>query len=162
MDKRPCHSARILLRLAFNDRIACNWNPKNPSSVQGAGNVKNITERNGAQERTRTSTPVRALAPEASASTNSATWAGRRNAPVFVSCSVVKLRWRTGENLRVHDGRGAPLCSLGPAYTMLMSDGREPRRANPLNLLCFQSFGAKPAWQEAARLSLALFGQTVS
>ncbi len=30
----------------------------------------------GAQERTRTSTPVRALAPEASASTSSATWAG--------------------------------------------------------------------------------------
>ena len=32
-------------------------------------------EKNGAQERTRTSTPIRALAPEASASTNSATWA---------------------------------------------------------------------------------------
>ena len=31
----------------------------------------------GAQERTRTSTPLRALAPEASASTNSATWAAR-------------------------------------------------------------------------------------
>ena len=29
----------------------------------------------GAQEKTRTSTPIRALAPEASASTNSATWA---------------------------------------------------------------------------------------
>ena len=29
----------------------------------------------GAQEKTRTSTPVRILAPEASASTNSATWA---------------------------------------------------------------------------------------
>ncbi len=31
----------------------------------------------GAQERTRTSTPIRALAPEASASTSSATWAVR-------------------------------------------------------------------------------------
>lgn len=30
----------------------------------------------GAQERTRTSTSIRTLAPEASASTNSATWAG--------------------------------------------------------------------------------------
>src|SRR5580704_320931 len=30
---------------------------------------------NGAQERTRTSTPLRELAPEASASANSATWA---------------------------------------------------------------------------------------
>src|SRR5690242_369329 len=33
---------------------------------------------NGAQERTRTSTPLRAPAPEAGASTNSATWALRR------------------------------------------------------------------------------------
>src|SRR5947209_11800287 len=32
---------------------------------------------NGAQERTRTSTPLRAPAPEAGASTNSATWARR-------------------------------------------------------------------------------------
>ena len=32
----------------------------------------------GAQEKTRTSTTVRSLAPEASASTNSATWAGDR------------------------------------------------------------------------------------
>ena len=31
----------------------------------------------GAQEKTRTSTSLRKLAPEASASTNSATWAGR-------------------------------------------------------------------------------------
>ena len=31
---------------------------------------------NGAQEKTRTSTSIRTLAPEASASTNSATWAG--------------------------------------------------------------------------------------
>ena len=31
---------------------------------------------NGAQEKTRTSTLLRELAPEASASTNSATWAG--------------------------------------------------------------------------------------
>ncbi len=31
----------------------------------------------GAQEKTRTSTPFRTLAPEASASTNSATWAKR-------------------------------------------------------------------------------------
>ncbi len=38
---------------------------------------------NGAQERTRTSTPLRELAPEASASANSATWAMRaaRNKP---------------------------------------------------------------------------------
>ena len=32
-------------------------------------------EKHGAQERTRTSTPLRELAPEASASANSATWA---------------------------------------------------------------------------------------
>ncbi len=43
--------------------------------------LKNVKLQNfilcyGAQERTRTSTSIRTLAPEASASTNSATWAG--------------------------------------------------------------------------------------
>jgi hypothetical protein len=37
--------------------------------------VHNSFKMNGAQERTRTSTPLRELAPEASASANSATWA---------------------------------------------------------------------------------------
>ncbi len=37
----------------------------------------NLKRELGAQERTRTSTPIRALAPEASASTSSATWAVR-------------------------------------------------------------------------------------
>ncbi len=37
--------------------------------------VKMIISENGAQEKTRTSTTLRPLAPEASASTNSATWA---------------------------------------------------------------------------------------
>tara|TARA_B100001079_G_C16314087_1_gene471458 strand:+ start:470 stop:874 length:405 start_codon:yes stop_codon:yes gene_type:complete len=36
-----------------------------------------IRERNGAQEKTRTSTALRPLTPEASASTNSATWAAQ-------------------------------------------------------------------------------------
>ena len=36
----------------------------------------NLMYCSGAQERTRTSTSIRTLAPEASASTNSATWAG--------------------------------------------------------------------------------------
>ena len=36
----------------------------------------------GAQEKTRTSTPFRTLAPEASASTNSATWASFQYLPV--------------------------------------------------------------------------------
>src|ERR1039457_4177387 len=39
--------------------------------------VKVDRVQNGAQERTRTSTPLRELAPEASASANSATWAFR-------------------------------------------------------------------------------------
>src|ERR1017187_5981640 len=39
--------------------------------------VKVDRVQNGAQERTRTSTPLRELAPEASASANSATWAIR-------------------------------------------------------------------------------------
>ena len=45
------------------------------------GLVSSLDWKNGAQERTRTSTPLRAPAPEAGASTNSATWArGRRRA----------------------------------------------------------------------------------
>ena|GEM_PF-5429759 len=39
---------------------------------------------NGAQERTRTSTALRPLAPEASASTNSTTWA-RRGSQLWIS-----------------------------------------------------------------------------
>src|ERR1700689_2848689 len=46
--------------------------PKRHSLPQG-----NTFDLNGAQERTRTSTPLRELAPEASASANSATWAMR-------------------------------------------------------------------------------------
>ena len=50
---------------------------------------------NGAQEKTRTSTPLRVLAPEASASTNSATWArlaglGKRAAIVNYQ-SIIQL-----------------------------------------------------------------------
>ena len=39
---------------------------------------------NGAQERTRTSTALRPLAPEASASTNSTTWA-RRGSEIWIT-----------------------------------------------------------------------------
>ncbi len=41
----------------------------------GTGPMRAATRINGAQERTRTFTALRPLAPEASASTNSATWA---------------------------------------------------------------------------------------
>ena len=40
------------------------------------GGQKALDLKSGAQEKTRTSTILRSLAPEASASTNSATWAG--------------------------------------------------------------------------------------
>ena len=50
----------------------------------------------GAQERTRTSTSIRTLAPEASASTNSATWAG------VVGPAYKRSRWqRQMENVRL-------------------------------------------------------------
>src|SRR5512144_334644 len=45
--------------------------------------------RDGAQERTRTFTAVKPLAPEASASTNSATWAW--SGLVRIGCALVKL-----------------------------------------------------------------------
>src|SRR5262245_7864870 len=41
----------------------------------GRGAIADLDRGSGAQEKTRTSTPFRALAPEASASTSSATWA---------------------------------------------------------------------------------------
>ena len=53
---------------------------------------------NGAQEKTRTSTTLRPLAPEASASTNSATWARLRQAKTI----AVSLQAR--ENSRNHVG----------------------------------------------------------
>ena len=55
---------------------------------------------NGAQERTRTSTSIRTLAPEASASTNSATWAGVRSA-------VGKEAGAACQRLCVHDATGS-------------------------------------------------------
>src|SRR5690348_7850741 len=56
----------LLLGFASNVREPCSR--RSPEGLR----------RNGAQERTRTSTPLRAPAPEAGASTNSATWALRR------------------------------------------------------------------------------------
>src|SRR5499425_3561471 len=52
-----------------------------PEQISGAS-------RNGAQEKTRTSTSFRPLEPESSASTNSATWASRdsRNKPRIPRC----------------------------------------------------------------------------
>ena len=72
---------RAVLRLCFADRL-------NYCRIEGArtadlalpfkalGALDGAGLRSGAQEKTRTSTPLRELAPEASASTNSATWAG--------------------------------------------------------------------------------------
>ena len=55
----------------------------------------------GAQERTRTSTSLRILAPEASASTNSATWAGVeirqiKSLPATVNGIIVAIREGVG------------------------------------------------------------------
>jgi hypothetical protein len=48
--------------------------------------------KNGAQKRTRTSTPLRAPAPEAGASTNSAIWARGRLAPIGESVRACQRR----------------------------------------------------------------------
>ncbi len=48
---------------------------KNPVNQRFTGFSIILLTKLGAQERTRTSTPLRALGPEPSASTNSATWA---------------------------------------------------------------------------------------
>src|SRR5262249_8639360 len=55
------------------------------------------TQENGAQERTRTFTAVKPLAPEASASTNSATWAWGRL--VRIGRALVKLQMRRRNKL---------------------------------------------------------------
>ncbi len=49
--------------------------PDRPPTPLGGAQKKVVPKKNGAQERTRTFTAVKPLAPEASASTNSATWA---------------------------------------------------------------------------------------
>ena len=59
----------------------------------------------GAQERTRTSTSIQTLAPEASASTNSATWAG------VVSRAFKPRRW------------GCQMDSLASAAAFFLVDG---------------------------------------
>jgi uncharacterized protein YbjT (DUF2867 family) len=51
---------------------------------------------NGAQKRTRTSTPLRALAPEASASTNSAIWALQEAARIAERCAQSQVRLWSG------------------------------------------------------------------
>ena len=76
---------------------------ENSLPFKSLGTFELAKERHGAQKRTRTSTPVRALAPEASASTNSATWAGCRSASVLFSDGDVKFRRRIGGNMRFYD-----------------------------------------------------------
>ena len=73
---------------------------------------RDIPEKNGAQEKTRTSTTVRPLAPEASASTNSATWARgaaqlRARGRDVNYCAEQNLQMRSG-------GRRAPQSSQAP------------------------------------------------
>ena len=62
----------------------------------------------GAQERTRTSTPLRELAPEASASANSATWAlDNEGLKTTQEIAPTKLPPRNGSTAPPHDGSNA-------------------------------------------------------
>ncbi len=75
---RVGHSASRTERRRWQSVFRCLTSgklPKPPNSHGSAPQRRGRTD--GAQERTRTSTPIQALAPEASASTNSATWANR-------------------------------------------------------------------------------------
>ncbi len=72
---------RTVLKMTFADRIKYDRNqgPRTPEisfPFKMLGGLSGSNLISGAQERTRTSTSLRILAPEASASTNSATWAG--------------------------------------------------------------------------------------
>src|SRR5882757_9519692 len=80
----------------------------------------------GAQERTRTFTAVKPLAPEASASTNSATWAqvaGCERRLLRTGCPVVKsLMCRKNISLE-HDLIGKPVPTFPDHALMLYSLG---------------------------------------
>ena len=73
-------SRRLLLRLAFTSPFAYHRNegartPEMSLRFKALDMVLQGNFKGGAQKRTRTSTSIRTLAPEASASTNSAIWA---------------------------------------------------------------------------------------
>ena len=110
---------------------------------------------NGAQKRTRTSTPLRAPAPEAGASTNSAIWArgrprelGSRPRACQRSARACQARERAGkeaprsEKARSHDGKDGParhpvrrrrlhrpLCRPGPVQGRRAGPHRRARAA---------------------------------
>ena len=114
--------------------------------------MKGVTAkvRNGAQKRTRTSTPLRAPAPEAGASTNSAIWArgtvqkrtvlGRRGR-IAVRLGLCQRRFSKARRIVDINFRDAPLrerlSHSGAAMTRLAGGlrGRRPR--------CFEIAGVK-------------------
>src|SRR3954463_13243024 len=73
---------------------------------------------NGAQERTRTSTPLRAPAPEAGASTNSAIWARGRGRPLGGGLAACQPRLG-----RLHGNRRRGMGEAASAHEDLW-DGR--------------------------------------
>src|SRR6056297_760488 len=95
----------------------------------------NFWEIFGAQERTRTSTPVRALAPEASASTSSATWAGvvsAGNTPRRGGCQRPVLR-RSGGLFRACGGSNQGRPAREWPHVETRDDLRRLRLLGPLH-----------------------------
>ena len=80
-----------------------------------------LTRKNGAQKRTRTSTPLRAPAPEAGASTNSAIWARGRSGPLAALFAPVNRLHRSCPKEFVHKplGDGSGLAQLGRCLARL-------------------------------------------
>ena len=110
---------RTVLRLAFTDRLAYHLNegartPKTslPFKALEGNSARGV--KFGAQEKTRTSTSIRPLAPEASASTNSATWAGAGARGVPGPCGLPQT------------GSGGPSAAAGQSRTDPDDPGERP------------------------------------
>src|SRR5690606_30229450 len=106
----------------------------------------------GAQKRTRTSTELPPLAPEASASTNSATWAGGR-----VWCSAVAIlstvRWRRSIHAAAYNrrmtkttGKRGASRDKGPAKAGAEKGGSGKARSAPAGAGTKKKSGALPGW----------------
>ena len=86
-------------------------------------------ERDGAQEKTRTSTALRQLAPEASASTNSATWARLRGLVEIASDGTAPPPKNTARNLTAGrlSRRERPSLTVGLSLVKHRNAGRRQR-----------------------------------
>ena len=125
---------------SFHDRSPRRQAARNPRWV--TGECERPVRWHGAQERTRTSTPLRPLAPEASASTNSATWAARAGSCMSsagarqLESAVGRPAWHLRDGVRRRHNeaeepwrQGGRRFSAVPASSVATSSSDWPSRA---------------------------------